>query len=115
MSRFITYFQSVMTIGVLSSADTEVEARKKSEDKLKDADGINHLFFDITDFEPVATEAWNPELEANEDGDGLTFHFNPSEKTKSVIATRMHKPMDELTYDDYERFVKSSIQFALSS
>jgi len=111
--RYVTYFQSVITIGVLSQADNEIDALNKAKEKVNNPDGVNHCFFDQNDFEPVATEPWTPELESGWDEKGLKFHFDPNDKTKSVIATRLQKPASELTEEDYEQFVKDSIQEAL--
>lgn len=111
--RYVSYFQSVITIGILSQADNEIDALNKAKEKINNSEEVNHCFFDQTDFEPVATEAWNPELESDWDESGLKFNFVPNEKTKSVIATRLQKSADDLTNEDYERFVKESIQNAL--
>jgi hypothetical protein len=113
--KHISYFQSVITLGILSEGETREEASKRAEEKLKNPDGVNYCFFDQTPFEVVATEGWNPELEADEqtDGEGIIFNFNPSDKTKNVIATRLQKKAKDLTDEDYQGFVKECLQEAL--
>lgn len=110
---YISYFQSVITLGILSEGDGKEDALAQAEETMKDPNGVNHCFFDQTQFEPVATETWEPELESKNNHNGLQFDFNPSEKTRAVIATRLQKTPSELTNADIEIFVKESIQYSL--
>jgi len=111
--RHISYFQSIITLGILSNGETSSEAAENAALKLKNETGVDHCFFDQTPFEVVATEDWKPELEATKEESGLSFKFNPSDETKNVIATRLQKDAKDLTDDDYEEFVKGSLQDAL--
>lgn len=111
--RYISYFQSVITLGITSEGETEQEAMDNAKAKLTNKDGVNHCFFDQTPFEIVATEDWEPEIEASKEATGLKFNFDPSEETKNVIATRLQKDVQDLTDEDYEEFVKGSLQKAL--
>jgi len=112
--QYISYFQSVITLGIVTDGENAEEASHRAAIKMKESDCVNHCFFDQTNFELVGTDTWNPELEANpEDGEGICFHFNPSEKTKNVIATRLCKAAKDLTEEDFETFVKESLQSVL--
>ena len=114
--RHISYFQSVITLGILSHGETSEEASKKAKEKMKDSEGVNYCFFEQTPFESVATEKWTPEIESEEGhkGNGLRFNFDPSDETKNVIATRLQKDVSVLTKEDYEAFVKDSLEKALA-
>ena len=112
--RYISYFQSVITLGVITSGDTEEQVIENAKNKLKDKEGVNHCYFDQTPFEITAVEGWNPEFESEKSEEGLKFHFNPGTETKNVIATRLHKDVESLTETDYDTFVKDCIQKALS-
>ncbi len=112
--RYISYFQSVTTLGILTDGNDKDEAHSKAKNKLKKEEGVDHCFFDQTPFDLVATEEWEPEIEAEKSKSGLSFNFNPSDETKNVIATRLHKDVSDLTNVDYETFVKDSIQKALN-
>jgi len=112
-NRHISYFQSVITLGILTEGETEIEALEKASKKLEQRQGVDHCFFDQTPFERVATEQWNPELESQKSDSGLSFNFNPSNETKNVIATRLQKKLADLTEEDYERFVKETLERAL--
>lgn len=111
--RHISYFQSVITLGILTEGETKEEAISRASRKMEQHEGVDHCFFDQTPFENVATEEWSPELESKTAEEGLSFNFNPSDKTKNVIATRLQKDVDELTDEDYELFIKESLQKSL--
>lgn len=113
--RFISYFQSVMTIGIMSRAKSVQEAEKKAQVKMKNKDGVNYCVFDQTPFELTGTEEWTPEFERDIGEEGVSFKFNPDDKTKNIIATRLSKKVEDVTEDDIEDFVKQSVERALVS
>jgi len=111
--RHISYFQSVITLGILTDGETIEEASKKASHKMKDSEGVDHCFFDQTNFEIVGSEEWSPEIESEKDVEGFKFNFSPSDETKNVIATRLQKDITDLTDEDIEIFVKESLQKSL--
>lgn len=111
--KYISYFQSVLTIGIMNNAKNEEEAEHKAKIKLKNKDGVNYCAFDQTDFELTDTEIWEPEIESKEIEGGINLDFKPDEKTKNIIATRLQKSISDLTNEDIEQFVKESIENAL--
>ena len=113
--RYISYFQSVLSIGVMTYAKNSEKAASKAKLKLKDKGGVNYCVFDQTDFELSNTEKWEPEVDSQEVEGGIDFKFKPDAKTKNIIATRLHKPVDSLTSDDLEQFAKESIERALKA
>lgn len=113
--KYISYFQSVLTIGIMNHAKSEEEAEQKAKLKLQDKEGVNYCVFDQTDFELTDTELWEPEINSQEIDGGINFSFNPNAKTRNIIATRLQKPVDALTNDDIERFAKESIENALKA
>ena len=105
-SPYITYFQSTTTLGILSHADSLEEATKLAKTKLNNSDGVNHCFYDQTNFHAVETElAPVNSLET----EGVKFVFDPSDEMKNVIATRLHKNVEDLVTDDYAEFIDDSI------
>ena len=112
--NFISYFQSVITIGMMSTGTNSKEAAKKARLKFLNKEGVDHCFFDQTDFTLSSVEEWKPGLESKATPEGIEFKFNPDDKTKNVIATRLQKNMNEMTDDDYHRFVKEAIQKELT-
>ena len=95
---FVSYFQSVITIGVMSKGASSKDAAKKARDKLSNKNGVNHCFFDQTDFALSSVEQWKNELDSKVSDDGLSFKFNPDDETKNIIATRLQKNILEAVY-----------------
>ena len=117
LNRYISYYASVITVGLIGEAESAEEARVKAKDALDNDEKLHYCCSDQTEFELVGTDVWNPEFEVEDEktNGSIGFNFNPSTKTKKVIGLMMKKEPDELTRDDYEHFVKQSIQCALSS
>jgi len=116
LNHYISYFQSVITIGILNVAEIEQEASKRAFEKLTNKDGVNHCFFDQTNFELEKTEQWKPEFSSEALGEingDMIFNINLSPETKSIIATRLQKDVEELTDADYANFLKESVQQSL--
>ena len=108
--NFISYFQSVITIGIMSTGSNSKEAAKKAKEKMLDHEGVNHCFFDQTDFTLSSTEQWKPEFDTVSTEKGIAFKFSPDTETKNIIATRLQKKVSDITDDDYHRFVRDAIQ-----
>ena len=112
--KYISYFQSVITIGIMSSGINSQEAGDKARTKLLNHNGVNHCFFEQTDFELAKVEKWKPEICLDDLApEGMSFKFAPSDQTKNIIATRLQKNVESLTEDDYQQFIKESIQKSL--
>ncbi len=119
--RYVSYFQSVITVGVLNSAKTMREAEKKASKTINQKDileeGICHCSFSQTPFSLVDSEEWIPEIEptVTEDGLGWKFNpnFNPNEKTRAMIAKKMSKAPEDLTEENIRSFLKNSIEKSL--
>lgn len=109
---YISYFQSVMTVGILTESENELEAGDQAKKKLADKNEVNHCYFGQTDFQLSGIEEWKPEFEkiSDETKDGLKFVFDPSDEVKGVIAARQQKSIDDLTNEDIAGFVKESVE-----
>ena len=112
--RYISYFQSVLTIGIMTRAKNHEEAEKKATIKMKDKNGVNYCVFEQTDFELSDTEEFKPEIERDLTQDGIGFKLNLDENTRNIIATRLSKNIEDVTDTDVEDFVKQSIETALN-
>ena len=115
--RYISYFQSVLTIGIMSRGGNEEEAEKKANLIMQNKEnGVNYCIFEQSPFELTGTDEFSPELELDPTAkDGIALKFNPDEKTKVIIATRLCKKADELIDSDYEAFIKESIETHLNN
>ena len=114
-SRYVCFFQSVLTIGVMSRGKTQQEAEQKAQLMMHDKSGLNYCAFDQSPFEMTEVQKWEPEFETDLSSDKLSFLFDPDDSTKNVIATRLGKKAEELTDTDLEMFVKDSIDMALTA
>ena len=113
--KYISYFQSCITIGIMSSGTNSREAGNKAKTKLLNPNGVNHCFFEQSDFKLAWVEKWKPEMCLDDVApEGMSFKFAPSDQTKNIIATRLQKNVGDLNEDDYQQFVKESIQKSLS-
>ena len=114
--RYISYFTSVMTVGMVSESESATEAHRKASSLLGGDRKIDCCYFDQSEFRLRETEPWTPEFEVkNNCTAGLDFRFDPSKRTKRVIALMLGKEPEELETKDYETFVKNSIQASLDS
>jgi len=115
MSKYISYFQSVTSIGIMTHAKNIREAEQKAKLKLKNKDGVNYCVFDQSDFEFSNTEIYDPEIDSQEIDGGVNLKFKPDRKTKNIIATRLQKSPKELTSNDIEGFVKECVEVGLKA
>jgi hypothetical protein len=111
MAKYISHFQSVITISVMEEGDSPEDASKKAIAQLKDKDCVNHCFYDQTDFELAGVEEWDApsdKLPKLEDAFGMQVQL--SDRVKSVMATRLGKSVEEMTPEDYVRFIQESVE-----
>jgi len=110
--RFITYFQSVLTIGIMNRAENEEEASSLAGEALRGEENLNYCYFDQTNFEQAGkSEEWtSPNPIPIEEVEGLRFTFEPTPEIKNVIAARLHKNVSDLTNEDYANFVRDTFR-----
>lgn len=115
--RYISYFQSVLTVGIMSRGKNEEEAERRANLIMQNKEnGVNYCIFEQSPMEISHTEMFEPEFETDPTSkDGIRFNFSPDEKTKNIIATRMGKRVEEMLDEDYERFAKESISINLGN
>lgn len=108
--RFITYFQSVITVGIMTKADNEEEAAEIAQKELR-RKNLNHCYFDQTDFEQAGNslEWTSPDPIPLNKISNLQLMFDPTPEMCNVIASRLNKNPTELTIEDYAEFIKESL------
>lgn len=126
--NYISYFQSVATIGIINRAKTAKEAELKARIKLRNSDLMCGVVGQ-TPFELHATDEWVPSLEAcNEfvSSDNPNNPTNPipptndpiilnlDDNTKRCIADKINKDVSALTKEDCSTFVKWCIEHGLA-
>lgn len=115
--KYVSYFQSVITVGVMKNAKSKREAERRAKEEICGKDifeeGLCHCSFSQTPFKLTNSEEWIPEIENTLTEDGLGWKFSPNEKTKLAIAKKIAKPLKSLTDEDIEMFIKNSIEKSL--
>ena len=115
LRSYISYFQSVTTIGIINLAHNIQEAEDKAEDKFYNSD-LSCGIVAQTPFERSDTEIWSPDFTGcymESDNNYGKMSFNMNGETKQRIARRLSKTVDEVTEDDYVEFVKNALEHSL--
>lgn len=112
--KYISYFQSVTTIGILTCGKTLKEAEEIAKDKLRGSD-LNYCHFEQTQLEHSDTVEWNPEFEIisedpTKDGKKLEWTIKIGQFMQNVIATRAGVDPNCLTEEHVSAFVGDALQ-----
>ena len=115
--KYISYFQSVTTIGILTCGKSQEEAKALAEEKLRVSD-MNYCHFDQTDLELSDTIEWNPDFEIisedpTPDGKKLEWTVKIGEPMRNIMATRMGVDPDHLTEEHVSTFVSDALQHVI--
>lgn len=107
--NYINYFQSVITIGVITSGKNKQEAQEKSKGMFGKED-VSFGLVNQTPFEISDTELWEPDFIGCIDNGNISFCLN--EKIKQKISNAIGK--ENITDKAYLDFVKASVEKALN-
>ena len=111
--NFISYFQSVTTIGVVCQADNPEEAEDKAKEKISQA-GVMCGVLTQTPYEIEITEEWSPHPDFGNEFSRThsNGHITLNEKLKQKIANRLNKTVTELSTDDYNCYIDDLVALA---
>ena len=113
MKPYVSFFQSVITVGILNCTKTKADASKQAKEQLRNSTDLNYCVFEQTPFAYSMTEAWDKEP-CTLDRDGtVILKFKPSQEMKNVIGARLHKTSKDLTHDDVVEFIKESLKLTM--
>jgi len=112
--KYISYFQSVTTIGILTCDKSHDDAMESAKEKLRVND-LNYCHFEQTDLELSDTVEWKPDFEIvsedpTPDGKALEWTVNIGESMRNVMATRSGVEPDELTDEHVSTFVGDALK-----
>ena len=116
LQNYISYFQSVVTVGIINSAHSLEEAEEKAKSKFMSSD-LSCGVVGQTPFEISETEPWNPDFTAyymQVDSDNPNMSFNINDVTRLRIAQKLCKSVQDVTDEDYVDFLKSALEKSLS-
>jgi hypothetical protein len=116
LRSYISYFQSVMTIGIVNTGRSIQEAEEKARERFN-AEDLSCGIVGQTPFEISDTEPWNPSftgcyLPMDDTHSSMSFSLNDSIKNR--IAEKLGKSSEDITDEDYVDFVKGALQRCLS-
>ena len=110
--RYISYFQKVLTVGVVTCHKTYQDAEEEAEVAFK-AKEPEKCFFDETEWELTDTVEYNPETEVDfypsDDGDGIMLQVSFNKSMREKIANILGKDVEALSHDDIETFVGQAL------
>jgi len=112
--KYISYFQRVQTIGVLSCGKGFDEAAREAT-ALSKENPISRCFYDETEWELSDTAEYNPDIEVvdvdpSPDGESIEMRFNFSKKTADLIANNIGKSTCDITSEDLNDVLKVAIK-----
>jgi hypothetical protein len=116
LRSYISYFQSVMTIGIVNTAQSVQEAEDKAKQKFA-AEDLSCGIVGQTPFEISETEPWSPDFAGcylPTDDTNANMSFNLNGTTREKIAAKLDRSADEVTDEDFVDFVKGALERSLS-
>lgn len=128
LRNYISYFQSVTTIGIINRARTSKEAEGKARRKLDNSDFMCGVVGQ-TPFELHATDEWKPSLPDNHDAtmddtidvdepvkiEGNPIIVNFDQDMKDRLAKQVGRSVESFTAQDYKEFVDWAINFGIKN
>ena len=116
--KYISYFQSVTTIGILTCGKSMEEAEDSAREKLRVSD-LNYCHFEQTPLEYSDTEEWKPAFEIisenpTADGKAIEWSVVIGDEMKNAIANGLGVLPHELTKEHIDSFVRETLATMIS-
>jgi len=107
--KYISYFQSVTTVGIMTCGKNMKSATEEAELKLKVKD-LNYCHFEQTPLEYSGTEEWKPEFEIvsedpTSDGEAIEWTLQIGDNMRNIIASRAGVSVEGVTQTHVQEFV----------
>lgn len=118
LRNFVSYFQSVTTIGVVTTARNPIEAEALSKVKMEKGQFVSGIF-NQSPYTLSETEEWQPNfsgvaIDDQKEENSVDIMLSLGEDTIAKIATRLNKQPNEISEDDCLQFLKSSLDNSLA-
>ena len=104
--NFVNFFQSVLTVGVVTEGDDWAEAKEKAVEHLDKKRPLRWAYISQTPFEWSDTDEIDPSTTKKH---SITI----TDGMKQIIASHLGIPIDSLMDEDYSNFVHGLL-FALN-
>ena len=118
-NKYISYFQKVTTIGVVTCAKSYDEAERIAQAEFKSVDPTK-CFYDETEYELSDTEKLDPLVEIisedpSQDGCSVEWQVNINNDMKEKIAKSMDKSPYDLTPEDCSQFMMQALEYGINN
>ena len=113
--KYMSYFQKVTTIGVITCGKNMKEAYEEAELTVNSIRPVERCFYDETQFELTDTEEWNPDIEIvsidpTPDNKSLDYTIKANKEYSVFVAKSLGKKIENLTDKDFENFFLGSMK-----
>lgn len=118
LRNFVSYFQSVTTVGVVTSARNPSEAEALAKKRMSDGRFVSGIF-NQTPYVISETEEWKPEftgaaISDNNESDSVDLVLSLGQETIAKIASKLGKQSNEISEEDCLNYLKQSLDNSLA-
>jgi len=105
----MSYFQKVITVGIVTCAKNEEEAEKLASAEITDGNTVERCYYDEGKFQLSDTEVWNPDFEIisvdpSSDNTHLDYTIKANEDYSKYVAESCGKKVADLTDEDFHTY-----------
>ena len=108
---YVSFFQSVTTVGIMTRAKSCEDAEIKAKRKLASEDFTSGLISQ-TPYSSAGTEEWNQTLYPEERTEGVSIDLGSDLRLR--IAKKLCVDVDSITPEDCSRFINQSLNEILT-
>ena len=118
LHSFVSYFQSVITVGVITTARNPHEAESLAKEKLAQGNFVSGIF-NQSPFTLAETEEWHPDVSGvaignNRAKSNVDLVVSLSDDILNRIAKKLSKKPEEVNEADCLQFLKSTLDNSLA-
>lgn len=118
LHNFVSYFQSVTTVGVVTTARTPQEAESLAKRRMSDGKFVSGIF-NQSPYTLSETEEWKPEfsgvaVEDDRKENSVDLMLTLGEDTINRISVKLNIPSNEITEADCLQYLKSTLDTSLA-
>lgn len=119
LRNFVSYFQSVTTVGVVTTARNPLEAEALAKSRITDGRFVSGIF-NQTPYTLSETEEWKPEFSGvsvntgQDESNNVNLVLSLGEDVITKIASKLNKQPSEISEDDCLQYLKSTLDSSLA-
>ena len=123
LHNFVSYFQSVTTVGIITTARNPNEAESLAKKRMAEGKFVSGIF-NQSPYTISETEQWQPKhtevdmempkIQSEVMDGSFDLMLTLSEKTVEKIAAKLNKPFNEVSEEDCLNFLKNTLDTSLA-